>query len=268
MKKIPSRKARYRFDDLVSIMTRLRGPGGCPWDRKQNHQSLLPYLLEETYEVADSIHRRDMDELCTELGDLLLQVIFHAQLARERKRFTIDDVVDRICRKLIGRHPHVFGQRRRLSARQVLGNWEKIKLAEPGNGGKTRGVLDGVPRALPALLRAFRVQEKTSRVGFDWDNPTGVLDKVNEEVDELRRSLRSHRKTEIENELGDLLFALVNLARHLHIDPESALSKTNQRFIRRFGYIEKNLPKTGKRLGEATLSEMDQLWEKAKHVVG
>jgi len=262
---------KYTFDDLVKIMARLRGPKGCPWDRKQNHQSLLPYLIEETYEVVDTLHRRDIEALREELGDLLLQIVFHAQLARERKRFAIDDVTDVICRKLIARHPHVFGKRQALTADQVLGNWEKIKLAEKKNDGKKGGVLAGIPRALPALLQAYRVQEKTSRFGFDWDNPAPVLDKVNEEVGELRKSMKkcgAKRKKEVEHELGDLLFALVNLARHLKVDPETALSKSNQRFIKRFGYIEKNLPRTGKKLGEATLAEMDSLWEEAKRKLG
>ncbi|MEW5700768.1 MAG: nucleoside triphosphate pyrophosphohydrolase [Candidatus Zixiibacteriota bacterium] len=263
----------YKFGDLVAIMARLRAPGGCPWDRKQNHQTLLPYLIEETYEVVDTVHRRDIGALREELGDLLLQIVFHAQLAQERKRFTIDDVTDHICRKLIARHPHVFARQRRLSAKQVLGNWERIKLAEAVDSGNTRGVLDGLPKSLPALLQAFRIQEKTARFGFDWDNPLPVLDKVNEEVDELRRSLRrrskpTRRKQEAEHELGDLLFALVNLARHLKLDPEAALAKTNRRFIRRFRYIEKHLPMTGKKMGEATPAEMDRLWEKAKTVVG
>ena len=262
---------KYSFDDLVAIMARLRGPKGCPWDRRQNHQSLLPYLIEETYEVVDTLHRRDMDALREELGDLLLQIVFHAQLATERERFSIGDVTDVICRKLIARHPHVFGKRKALTADQVLDNWEKIKLAEKKNDGKNGGVLAGIPRSLPALLQAYRVQEKTSRFGFDWPDPLPVLDKVNEEVDELRKSLKKRgakRKIEVEHELGDLLFALVNLSRHLKVDPETALSKSNQRFIKRFGYIEKNLPKRGKKLGEASLAEMDSLWDEAKRKLG
>jgi tetrapyrrole methylase family protein/MazG family protein len=267
-----SKKSKYTFDDLVAIMAQLRGPDGCPWDRKQNHQSLLPYLLEETYEVADAIRARNMSELREELGDLLLQIVFHSQLAGERDRFTITDVTDHICRKLIGRHPHVFETGERLTAELVLGNWEKIKLTEKKESGKKRGVLDGLPKALPALLRAYRLQEKTSRFGFDWDDPAPVLDKVEEEIDELRQSMRrrekKRRKQETEHELGDLLFALVNLARHLKIDPESALTRTNQRFEKRFRYIEKHLPKTGKKLGEATLAELDELWDQAKKKVG
>jgi MazG family protein len=194
-------------------------------------------------------------------------------LGSERKRFSIDDVTDHICRKLIARHPHVFEKKRRLSARQVLSNWEQLKIQESKTDGESRGALDGVPSSLPALLKAFRLQEKTARFGFDWDEPLAVLDKVAEEENELRRSLKSRkgrrrRKQEVEHELGDLLFALVNLARHLGIDPETALTKTNRRFIRRFQYIEKHLPKTGKRLGEASLAELDVLWEAAKKVVG
>lgn len=262
---------KYSFEDLVAIMARLRGPKGCPWDRKQNHQTLLPYLIEETYEVVDTLHRHDYGALREELGDLLLQVVFHAQLANERKRFSIDDVSDVICRKLIARHPHVFGKVKARTADQVLDNWEKIKLAEKKDNGKKGGVLSGIPRSLPALLQAYRVQEKTSRFGFDWESPLPVLDKVNEEVGELRRSMKKRgvkRKKEVEHELGDLLFALVNLARHLRVDPETALAKSNKRFIKRFGYIEKNLPKRGKKLGEASLAEMDQLWDEAKRKLG
>lgn len=264
---------RYAFADLVRIMARLRAPGGCPWDRKQNHKSLTPYLIEETYEVVDAIERRHTKDLAEELGDLLLQVVFHAQLANERDRFSIDDVTDHICRKLITRHPHIFQTKKRLSAKDVLGNWEKIKLAEKSAKGKSGGVLDGLPKSLPALLQAYRIQEKTARFGFDWDSPLPVLDKLNEEIEELREALRrpgkhKRRKEEIEHELGDVLFALVNLARHLNVEPEAALSRSNRRFIRRFQYIEKHLPKTGKKLGEASLEEMDLLWDEAKKTLG
>ncbi len=257
-------RQQYTFDDLVAIMRRLRAPGGCPWDRKQNHRSLLPYLIEETYEVADSIERQNMDSLEEELGDLLLQIVFHAQLAAERKRFGVDGVIDRISRKLIARHPHVFKTKQQLTADEVLGNWERIKLNESNGKAKKKGVLDGLPRSLPALLRAYRMQEKTSRFGFDWDRPEDVLDKVEEEIAELRQSLKTRRKTEIEHEMGDLLFALVNLARHLRVDPETALSKTNRRFTRRFAYIEQQLAKANRSLNDATLEEMDRLWETAK----
>jgi tetrapyrrole methylase family protein / MazG family protein len=257
-------KRQYTFDDLVEIMRRLRAPGGCPWDRKQTHTSLLPYLIEEAYEVADTIERRNMNDLEEELGDLLLQIVFHSQLAAERKRFGIDGVIDRISRKLVARHPHVFKNREQLTADEVLGNWERIKLSESNGKDTPKGVLDGLPRSLPALLRAYRMQEKTSRFGFDWDNPEDVLKKVEEEIAELRRSLRRRRKPEIEHEVGDLLFALVNLARHLNVDPEAALSKTNRRFARRFAFIEKQLARQNRTLNDATLEEMDQFWEQAK----
>lgn len=267
-KRTTTPQKRYTFDDLTAIMKRLRSPGGCPWDRKQTHRSLLPYLLEESYEVIDSVNRRNMNDLREELGDVLLQVVFHSQLADERGKFDIADVVDRICRKLIVRHPHVFTKTKRLSADQVLDNWEKIKLAEPKKKRRKHGVLSGVPKTLPSLLRAFRIQEKTSRFGFDWKNPVQVFAKVREEVRELRQSLKEKRKPEIEHELGDLFFALVNLSRHLDIDPENALAKTNQRFIRRFEYIEKTLPKSGKDVTTASLKEMDALWDEAKEKIG
>lgn len=249
-------------------MQHLRAPDGCPWDRKQNHRSLLPYLLEETYEVMESVQRRNMNDLAEELGDLLLQIVFHAQLAAERDKFKIDDVVTGICRKLIERHPHVFDRKRKLTSDEVLGNWEKLKLKESGRNGQKKGVLDGLPKTLPSLLRAFRIQEKTSRFGFDWDRPEDVLDKVEEESDELRRSLRRKRRTEMEHEIGDLLFALVNLSRHLKIDAETALAKTNRRFAQRFQYIERQLTARGRSLTDATLEEMDGLWDEAKKKLG
>ncbi len=260
-------KKKYTFADFVNVIARLRGPGGCPWDRKQNHKSLTPYIVEETYEVLDAIERRNMDDLNKELGDLLLQIMLHAQIASERGRFDIDDVIDGICRKIIGRHPHVFKEKEKLTARKVLDNWERIKINEKDNR-KRESVLDGIPRALPALLKAYRLQEKTGRFGFDWDNPTPVLDKIDEETEELRKSLRQRRKDELENEIGDVFFALVNLARHLKIDPERALERTNRKFTRRFKYIEKNLPKHGKTLADATLDDMDPLWDEAKGKIG
>jgi len=261
------KKQKYTFDDFVKVIAKLRAPGGCPWDRKQNHKSLTPYLVEETYEVLDSIERRNMDDLQKELGDLLLQVMLHAQIAAERKRFSIADVIDSICTKIIRRHPHVFKKKQKITARQVLDNWERIKITEKGRK-KRESVLDGIPRALPALLKAYRLQEKTARFGFDWENPLPVLDKVVEETNELRESLKNNGKPEIEHEIGDLLFALVNLARHMKIDPERALEHTNRKFIRRFNYIERELPKHGKTLAKATLADMDPLWDEAKVKIG
>ena len=275
---------RHSFADFVRVIAALRAPGGCPWDRRQTHTSLTPYIVEETYEVLDAIERGDHDDLKQELGDLLLQIILHAQIASERRRFTIDDVVDGICAKIILRHPHVFKKKQDLTAEEVLHNWERIKIAErrnnrsaqgltrTRNGGLTRtrreSVLDGIPRALPALLKAYRLQEKTARFGFDWENPTQVFEKVVEETGELRSSLTHGHKSEVEHELGDLFFALVNLARHLKIDPERALRRTNRKFTRRFNYIERQLPKHGKSLADSTLADMDPLWEEAKKKIG
>ena len=258
---------RYSFDDFVRIIARLRGPGGCPWDRRQNHKSLTPYILEETYEVLEAIDRRNSAGLRKELGDLLLQILLHAQIASERRRFDINDVVHDICEKIIRRHPHVFKKQQRLTAGKVLDNWERIKINEKGRK-KKESVLDGIPRALPALMKAYRLQEKTARFGFDWENPLPVLDKIVEETDEVRRSLKHGRKPELEDELGDVFFALVNLARHLQIDPERALERTNRKFTRRFNYIEQNLPKHGKTLAGATLADMDPLWDEAKEKIG
>lgn len=265
--KTKKKNKRYTFDDLVKVIATLRKPGGCSWDRKQNHKSLTPYLLEETYEVLDAIGRRNTQDLQRELGDLLLQIMLHAQIASERKRFSISDVIDGICTKIVGRHPHVFQKRQRLSARRVLDNWERIKINEKERR-KKQSVLEGIPRTLPALLKAYRLQEKTARFGFDWENPAPVLDKIVEETNELRRSLKKGRKAEMEHELGDLFFALVNLARHLKIDPERALEGTNRKFTRRFKYIEKELPKHGKTLSDATLTDMDPLWDEAKAKIG
>lgn len=262
-----TKTTQYSFDDFVRVIARLRGPGGCPWDRKQNHKSLTPYILEETYEVLDAIDRRNSADLQKELGDVLLQILLHAQIASERQRFTIKDVIHGICKKIIGRHPHVFKKQQRLTSGKVLDNWERIKINEKGRK-KNESVLDGIPRALPALMKAYRLQEKTARFGFDWEDPLPVLDKIDEETNELRRSLKRGRKPELEDELGDVFFALVNLARHLKIDPERALERTNRKFTRRFNYIERNLPKRGKTLAEATLADMDPLWDEAKGKIG
>ncbi len=250
---------KYSFDDLVAIMTRLRGPKGCPWDRKQNHQTLLPYLIEETYEVVDTLHRRDYGALREELGDLLLQVVFHAQLANERKRFGIDDVADVICRKLIARHPHVFGKVKARTADQVLDNWEKIKLSEG-----RKSLMDGVPKKMPSLLRAHRLQEKASKVGFDWKRKEEVWQKVVEEIDELHGAEKKRSHDQLEEEFGDLLFALVNYARFLKVNPESALSKSTKKFTKRFQRIEDEIRKRGKKLEHSTLEEMDTIWNEGK----
>lgn len=248
---------------LVKVMAKLRAPGGCPWDRKQTHQSLLPYLVEETYELKDAVLARKPERMKEELGDLLLQIVFHAQMASERGRFDLEDVADGIAEKLVRRHPHVFGPgRRRLTPAQVLGNWEKIKLGEKGDSSKS--VLDGVPRSMPALLRAYRVQEKVAQFGFDWHRAEEVEAKLHEEVGEFHEALATGNQQAVKEELGDLLFTLVNLARHLKVDPETALNRTNEKFAARFQAMEKSLRKSGLDPHEADLDTMEQHWQKVK----
>jgi len=253
-----------RFTDLVDIMARLRGENGCPWDRQQTHESIKPYLVEEAYEVLEAIDEQDAAKLCEELGDLTLQVVFHARMAEEAAAFSIDDVLAGICEKLTRRHPHVFGDVVAETAQEVLFNWEQIKRTERQKSQGRASLLDGVPRELPALLRAHRLQVKASRVGFDWSEAREVLHKVEEEFGELRAAMEGQAPERVEAELGDLLFALVNLSRFLAVNPEEALRKTIARFIRRFRYIEEALATRGRTLGEATLQEMDALWAEAK----
>jgi len=252
------------FQELVAIMERLLAPGGCPWDREQTHQSLKPYLIEEAYEVIEAIDSGSSEHLKEELGDVLLQVVFHAELARRDGRFGIDDVVRGISEKLKRRHPHVYGEAEADGSAQVIKNWEEIKRREKREKQEGGSVLDGLPRSLPALIRARRIQEKVSRVGFDWARTGEVLMKVEEELGELKEASMRNDHAAIEEELGDLLFAAANLARFVSICPEDALSKTIGKFQRRFQYIERELPKRGKKLGEASLEEMDELWEEVK----
>ncbi len=249
-------KERYNFEDLKRIMSELRQK--CPWDRKQTHESLKKYLIEEAYEVLEAIDNKDWEALKEELGDLLLQPVFHAKLAEEKGLFNIDDVVDHLCKKLIERHPHVFGEEEAKTAEEVLKNWERRKAE------KRKSVLDGVPKALPALLRAYKLQKKAAAVGFDWKDIKDVEDKVKEEWREFWEAYKSGNLEKIEHELGDLLFALVNLARFLKIDPEEALQKANNRFIKRFSYVEKKVKESGKPWSEHTLEELDRYWEEAK----
>jgi len=246
------------FDRLAEIMRRVKKE--CPWDRQQTHESLRQYLIEETYEVVDAIDDRDDDSLCEELGDLQIQILFHAFLAEDRGTFRLANVFDTISEKLVRRHPHVFANTEVNGSEDVLKNWEHIKMKE----GKKESVLDGVPRNMPALIKAYRIQNKAGRVGFDWPDLDGVQGKVMEELNEFHESIGTNDKSKIEDELGDLLFSLVNLARKLEINPEDALRRTIRKFDRRFKYIEKTLHQQQKDLREATLEEMDQLWEKAK----
>jgi tetrapyrrole methylase family protein/MazG family protein len=243
-------------------MTRLRSEQGCPWDKKQTHETLRPYLIEEAYEVLDAIEQGQDAAFCEELGDLLLQVVFHAQIASETGRFTIDDVSSAIVDKLIRRHPHVFGDVKADTPEQVLVNWEKIKKEE--KGGKRRSVLDGLPGHLPALLYAYRIQEKVAKVHFDWDDAREVIKKVREEFSELESAFSDMNQETLEEELGDLLFSIVNLSRHLRVTPEDALRRTNLKFMDRFRYIEQALELNGESLEEASFERLDALWEEAK----
>ena len=252
------------FVALVEIMARLRGENGCPWDREQTSESIKPYLVEETYEVLEAIDEQDPVKLREELGDLTLQIVFHAQMAEEAGLFTIADVLTGINDKLVRRHPHVFGDVKAETAQEVLFNWEQIKKAERQQAKGQASLLDGVPRELPALLRAHRLQDKASRVGFDWQEAREVLQKVEEEFGELRSAMEGQAPEQVEAELGDLLFSLVNLSRFLAVNPEEALRKTIARFIARFRYIEEELSRRGQSLRQATLQEMDALWAEAK----
>jgi tetrapyrrole methylase family protein / MazG family protein len=252
------------FEELVNVMKILQAPGGCPWDREQTHASLKPYFLEEVYEALDAIDSGDDDHIKEELGDVLLQVLFHAEIASRDGRFDIDDVIRVIVEKLKRRHPHVFGDAVADDVETVTKNWEAIKRKEkrdkPGGG----SVLDGLPKDMPALIRARRIQEKVSRVGFDWEHADQVMMKVDEELGELKEARDNNDVAAVEEELGDLLFAVANLARFVSVCPEDALRKTIDKFQRRFRYIEDELPRRGRKLGEASLEEMDELWEEVK----
>ena len=251
-----------RFDRLMEIMRQLRAPGGCPWDAEQSHESLKRYLLEEAYEVIEAIDAKDPNHLKEELGDLLLQPVFHAAIAEEQGQFSMNDILDAINDKLVRRHPHVFGSEVIESSEAQVANWEKIKKGEKGDERKT--ALSGIPPQLPALMQAHKITEKAARVGFDWEHVDQVMAKVMEELHEFEEAMLSGDQVEMEAELGDLLFAIVNLGRFLAIDPEEALRKTIRRFTRRFGHVEQTLHARGMALQSATLEEMDLLWEEAK----
>lgn len=264
--------SRYTLEDLLYLMARLRDPeGGCPWDRKQTFATIVPHTLEEAYEVADTIERQDWAHLKDELGDLLFQVIFYAQLGHEQGDFDFAAIVDNLVAKLVRRHPHVFvdGSLRGdasasgLDEAEIKANWEAIKQQERSEKAKG-GVLDDVPRALPALSRAVKLQKRASQVGFDWNDPLPVLDKIAEEVAELREAIASGDQTEISAELGDMLFAQVNLARHLGVNPETALRGTNQKFERRFAYVEQQVEASGQAWDAFTLDQLDTFWDEAK----
>lgn len=251
------------FTNLLNIMERLRGEGGCPWDREQTRQSLKPFLVEEVYEVLEAIEGSEVSKIREELGDLLFQIIFHVQLAEEQKEFTMGELLKKLSDKMISRHPHVFENLDLRTSAEVLANWEEIKKREENNKDR-ESILDGIPRSLPALLRAQRIQGRASRVGFDWEEPLYAFEKISEEMGEFRKAIESRDKKKMEEELGDILFALVNVARLIKIDSEDALHKSIRKFMNRFNYIEKKFAEEGKTLKGASLKEMDILWDEAK----
>ena len=251
------------FEQLVRVMQVLRSPDGCNWDRKQTHQSLLPYLLEEAYEVVEVIESGKDEGLSEELGDLLIQIVFHAQLASERGKFDINDTIRRVVHKMIARHPHVFGDKKDLSPDQVNDQWERMKTET----GEKETVLGGVPRSLPALIMAFRIGEKASGMGFDWNKAEDVLDKVAEETEEIRQEFArrdADDRTALMDEIGDLLFATASLARKLEIDPEQALRRALDKFRIRFGRLESHVRQSGKRFEDFTLEELETIWQNHK----
>lgn len=257
-------KGIYGLNDLIEIMTILRGEGGCPWDREQNHKSIRNNMLEEAYEVVEAIDNEDNELLKEELGDVLLQVVFHSQIEKEHGTFDIGDVADGICKKLILRHPHIFGDIKADTTEQVLKNWDEIKKSEKGHADQSQ-VLASVAKSLPSLTRAQKIQSKAAKVGFDWPDINGALDKVREEIDELLEAKAIDDKNKIEEELGDLLFSAVNLGRFLDVDCEEALYRTCEKFIARFKAMEKAATQTGKNFSDMTLQEMDKLWDGAKN---
>jgi len=291
-----SKSTGERFEWAVAIMERLRAPGGCPWDREQTFDSIKPYTLEETYEVLEAIDNRDWGELAGELGDLLLQVLFYAEMAQEQGSFSIDDVLDRLSTKLIDRHPHIFGDVKAEAASDVKRNWEVLKAEErrkrlEAGVGKTakdqnsESVLSGVPSGIPALLEAVKLSSRAAHVGFDWPNIGGLFEKLREETEELRENLKEFPasgpqpqgrgvagqgripddlRSRLEDEVGDLLFVLVNIARYLSLDPESALKKTNRKFKQRFQWVEEQLRASGRRPQQASLEELESLWQQSK----
>lgn len=258
-------KDRYTLEDLLAIMERLRSPGGCPWDREQTHESIATDFLEETHEALEAIRQRDTEGLKEELGDVLLQVVFHSRIEEEKGGFTFGDVVDGICKKLVIRHPHVFGEVTVDGTGQVLRNWDAIKRQT--KGGKTQAeLLGGVPRSLPALMRAAKVQNRAKRVGFDWPEIAGALDALESETAEFKEALASENPAAVEEELGDLLFSAVNVSRFLHIDAEQALTASTDKFIRRFARVEELAKSREIDLAAASLEEMDALWDEAKRL--
>jgi len=251
------------FDKLLQIFERLRAPGGCPWDAEQDHKSISQCIIEESYELFDAILHEDKDHMQEELGDVLLQVIFHSIIARDLGEFSLKDVINGLTDKLISRHPHVFADVVLNSSKEVIRNWQKLKKSEKGKV-ERESILDGIPKSLPSLLAARKIQATVSRVGFDWKDAIGVMEKIREEIGELDEAIHSKNTDAMEDEIGDLLFSVVNLARKCKVDPEAALRRTNRKFAKRFESIEKESKRRGVNLEEMELTEMDRIWEASK----
>ena len=258
-------KERYDVNDLIDIVEILRSPGGCPWDIEQDHKSIRRDFLEETYEVIEAINKEDRDGLLEELGDVLLQVVFHAQIEREKKSFDINDVADGVCKKMIERHPHVFGDVNAETSEQVLENWDVIKKQTKKQKSQTESMLS-IPCEFPALMRADKVQKKAAKVGFDWDSVEGAFEKVSEELEELKEAVTMGIVENANEELGDLLFSVVNVSRFIGVDSEEALTFATDKFIDRFSKVEKMAEEKGINMKETELSELDKLWDEAKKV--
>ena len=258
-------KERYDVNDLIDIVEILRSPGGCPWDIEQDHKSIRRDFLEETYEVIEAINKEDRDGLLEELGDVLLQVVFHAQIEREKNSFDLNDVADGVCKKMIERHPHVFGNINAETSEQVLENWDVIKKQTKSQKSQTESMLS-IPREFPALMRADKVQKKAAKVGFDWDSVEGAFEKVSEELEELKEAVTMGIVENANEELGDLLFSVVNVSRFIGVDSEEALTFATDKFIDRFSKVEKMAEEKGINMKETELSELDKLWDEAKKV--
>ncbi len=258
-------KENYDINDLVDIVEILRSPEGCPWDREQDHKSIRRDFLEETYEVIEAINKDDRDGLLEELGDVLLQVVFHTQIEREKGSFDLNDVADGICKKMIERHPHVFGNVNAETSEQVLENWDVIKKRTKSQKTQTESMLS-IPREFPALMRADKVQKKAAKVGFDWDSVDGAFEKVSEELQELKEAVLMGAQDNVHEELGDLLFSVVNVSRFIKVDSEEALTGATDKFIDRFSKVEKMANERGLDMKETSLEELDKLWDKAKQV--
>lgn len=259
------KKEKYTFEDLTELMAKLRSEDGCPWDKEQTHESLKRYMVEETYEALEAIESGDDTMIKEELGDVLLQVVFHSQIAKEEKRFDSEDVIDGICRKLIERHTHVFGEDIARDSEEVLKNWDKIKNKSKGLNSHTEKIMK-IPKTYPALLRSLKIQEKAAKAGFDWDEADGAIEKTMEEIDEFMNACKEGDKKAIRAEMGDLFFSLVNVCRFLDIEPEITLNETSDKFIRRFSFIEDECQKAGLVMEEMTLAELDSYWDRAKEV--